>query len=147
MESISKGQTIEDKFHELEKQCIGYDNYVDCDDEHYLKTLEGLRNLVTEIQKKSLFSDNEELVEVSTEHIKLLMAPFYEADVLFRVMDKRAERVKMAHVFYLEYLRLLHHYGVLEEGQIKAWKSLITKQKIQVTMSRSDPSPEEIKEA
>ena len=95
-----------------------------------MKTLEGLRNLVTEIQKKSLFSDNEELNEVSTEHLKLLMAPFYEADVLFRVMDKRAERVKMAHVFYLEYLRLLHHYGVLDEGQIKAWKNLITKQKI-----------------
>jgi hypothetical protein len=58
------------------------------------------------------------------------MAPFYEADVLFRVMDKRDERVKMAHVFYLEYLRLLHHYGVLDEGQIKDWKRLIKKQKI-----------------
>ena len=47
--------------------------------------------------------------------MKLLMAPFYEADVLFRIMDKRAERVKLAHVFYLEYLRLLDHYGVLEK--------------------------------
>lgn len=86
---------------------------MDNDDEHYLKTLEGLRKLVTEIQSKGLFSDNEELPEVQTEHLKLLMAPFYEADVLFRVMDNRMERVKLAHVFYLEYLRLMHHYGVL----------------------------------
>ena len=62
-----------------------------------------------------MFSENEELSEVATEQMKLLMAPFYEADVLFRIMDKRAERVKLAHVFYLEYLRLLDHYGVLEK--------------------------------
>lgn len=42
------------------------------------------------------------------------MAPYYEADVLFRIMDKRLDRVKLAHVFYIEYLRLLNHYGVLE---------------------------------
>ena len=62
-----------------------------------------------------MFSENEELSELATEHMKLLMAPYYEADVLFRIMDKRAERVKLAHVFYLEYLRLLDHYGVLEK--------------------------------
>ena len=62
-----------------------------------------------------MFSDNEEITEVNTDHLKLLMAPFYEADILFRIMDKRAERVKMAHVFYIEYLRLLHHYGILNE--------------------------------
>jgi len=43
------------------------------------------------------------------------MTPYYEADVLFRIMDKRHERVKMAHVFFIEYLRLLNHYGVLEK--------------------------------
>ena len=52
-----------------------------------------------------------------------MMAPFYEADVLFRIMDKRAERVKMAHCFYLEYLRLLDHYGVLEKHQRKVWNT------------------------
>lgn len=62
-----------------------------------------------------MFSPNEEIKEIQTEHVKLLMAPYYEADVLFRIMDKRHERVKMAHVFYIEYLRLLNHYGVLEK--------------------------------
>jgi len=55
------------------------------------------------------------LNEVPTENLKLLMAPFYEADVLFRIMDKRHEKVQMANVFYIEYLRLLNHYGVLEK--------------------------------
>ena len=32
-----------EKFHELEKECLGFENYVNCDDEHYVKTLEGLR--------------------------------------------------------------------------------------------------------
>lgn len=50
-----------------------------------------------------------------TENLKLLMVPYYEADVLFRIMDKRAERVKLAHTFYIEYLRMLNHYGALEK--------------------------------
>ena len=52
--------------------------------------------------------------EIATENIKLLMAPFYEADVLFRIMDQRFERVKLAHILYLEYLRMLNHYKLLE---------------------------------
>ena len=40
---------INEKFHKLEKECIGYDNYVDCDDDHYSKTLEGLRTLVQDV--------------------------------------------------------------------------------------------------
>jgi hypothetical protein len=89
----NKQDDINETFHRLEKECIGYDNYVDCDDEHYTKTLEGLRQLVTDIQRQNVFSDNEELNEVDTENLKLLMAPFYEADVLFRIMDNRHERV------------------------------------------------------
>jgi hypothetical protein len=65
-----------------------------------------------------MFSPNEEIKEIATENLKVIMAPYYEADVLFRIMDKRAERVKMAHVFYLEYLRLLNHYGVMEKEQV-----------------------------
>jgi hypothetical protein len=40
---------IIDVMHQLEKECIGYDNYVNCDDEHYLKTLEGLRKVIIRI--------------------------------------------------------------------------------------------------
>lgn len=36
-------KSIHDEFHELEKQCIGYDNYINTDDTHYIKTLEALR--------------------------------------------------------------------------------------------------------
>ena len=85
-----------EKFHKLEKECIGYDNYVDADDEHYKKTLEGMRKVVTEIQRENLFSPNETIKEVQTEHLKLLMAPYYEADLLYRIMEDRMERVKLS---------------------------------------------------
>ena len=93
-----------------------------------------------------MFSPNEELKEIATENLKLLMAPYYEADVLFRIMDKRAERVKLAHVFYIEYLRLLQHYGVLEKEQVKQLKRITKKQKVQYTLERTDAQPEDIKE-
>ena len=75
------------------------------------------------------------------------MAPFYEADVLFRIMDKRSEKVQMAKVFYIEYLRLLNHYGVLDKDQERQWKTVIKKQQVSVTMNRKDATAEDIKEA
>ena len=115
---MDEAQLVEE-FHKLEIKCIGYDNFVDCDDKNYMATLEELRRLIVQIQNKNMFSPNESIAEVQTEHLKLLMAPYYQADVLFRIMDNRAERVKLAHVFFIEYLRLLNHYGVLDEQQAK----------------------------
>lgn len=75
------------------------------------------------------------------------MAPYYQADLLFRIMDNRAERVKLAQVFYIEYLRLLHHYEQLDKGQEKQWKSYMNKLKVTTIQEMKDASPEEVKEA
>jgi hypothetical protein len=53
---------------------------------------------------------NEQLKEIETDHLRLLMVPYYEADTLYRIMDSRPERVKLAQTFYLEYLKLMNHY-------------------------------------
>jgi hypothetical protein len=45
-----------DEFHELEKQCIGFENYINTDDEHYSKTLEGLKKVIEQIKKDHIFS-------------------------------------------------------------------------------------------
>jgi len=52
------------------------------------------------------------------------MVPYYQADTLFRIMDKRDERVKTAHTYYLEYLKLMDHYEMLEKHQTKQWKAM-----------------------
>lgn len=143
----SHNQELFDKFHELEKECIGYDNFVNNDDEHYKKTLDGLRKIVSEIQKQSLFSPNETIKEVQTEHLKLLMAPYYQAVVLGRIMEDRMERVKMSQVFFIEYLRMLDHYEVLEKDQIKTLEKIRNTHKVKVIQERTDASIEELKEA
>jgi hypothetical protein len=38
-----------DRFHALEKQVIGFENFVNCEDKYYNETLEKLRLLVVEI--------------------------------------------------------------------------------------------------
>ena len=45
----------------------------------------------------------------------MLMVPYLEAEVLFRTMTDRAESVKKAHTYYLEYLKLMNHYNLLEK--------------------------------
>jgi hypothetical protein len=54
----------------LEKACIGYDNYINCNDESYIDTLEKLRKLVQYIQRQHIFSDNETIDEIETDNLK-----------------------------------------------------------------------------
>ena len=43
-------------------------------------------------------------------------------------MDDRGERVRVAHTYFLEYLKLMNHYELLEKPiQVKAWKALYKK--------------------
>ena len=109
--------SILDAFHLLEKQVAGYNDYVNADEEHFLDTLKNFELLVTRIQQESIFSKNEEIKDIQTEHLKMLMVPCLEADVLFRLMDDRSERVRQAHTYYLEYLKLMKHYNLLEPHQ------------------------------
>lgn len=55
------------------------------------------------------------------------MVPYYEADTLFRIMDNRFERVKLARIFYLEYLKLMNHYGLLDKDVKAQFKFLMQK--------------------
>lgn len=143
---LDEAQVVEE-FHKLEIKCIGYDNFVDCEDKNYIATLEELRKLIVQIQNNNMFSPNEQISEVHTENLKLLMAPYYQADLLFRIMDNRPERVKLAHVFFIEYLRLLNHYGILDKQQEKQWKSYMNKHKVNAVKEMKDAAPEDVKEA
>lgn len=51
------------------------------------------------------------------------MIPYYQADVLMRLMTDRDEFVKKGHTYYLEYLKLMNHYSLLDKGQIQLWKT------------------------
>ena len=115
------------KFLQLEKKAIGYENYEDATEESYLKTLDGFKLLVEDIKRESVFSANETMDEIDTEHLKLMMVPYYEANVMFRVMDQRPKRVQDAHKQYLEYLKLMNHYKVLEKLQKQVFKDLLMK--------------------
>ena len=110
-----ESSSLVEAFHTLEKEVVGYEDYINADEEHFLKTMEGFKSLVEDIQRESIFSANEELKDIHTEHIKMLMVPYYEAETLFRIMDKRDERVRTAHTYYLEYLKLMDHYELLEK--------------------------------
>jgi hypothetical protein len=65
-----ESKSIMEKYHALEKECLGYENFVNCEDKYYLETLEKLRRLVVKIQREHLFSDNEQIKEIETDHIR-----------------------------------------------------------------------------
>lgn len=98
---------------QLEKRVVGYEDFVNCEEEHFKDTIEGFNKLVERIQMENVFSSNEKLSEIHTENLKLLMTPFYQANVLLRMMENRDDNVKKGHTYYLEYLKLMNHYNLL----------------------------------
>lgn len=122
--STSQAGTLEEIFLTLEKRVVGYEDYVNCEEAQFKETLDGLNQLVERIQSEMVFSSNEELSDIHTENLKLLMIPYYQANVLMRLMENRDENVKKGHTYYLEYLKLMHHYHLLDKGQILLWKTL-----------------------
>ena len=42
------GNVVE-KMHQLEKECIGYENYINAEEKNYVNTLENLRKIIGEI--------------------------------------------------------------------------------------------------
>ena len=49
MDQEEETMTIMERFHKLEKECIGFENYINCEDKYYLDSLERLRRLVVSI--------------------------------------------------------------------------------------------------
>lgn len=71
-----------------------------------------------------MFSKNETLKDIDTKQMKLLLIPCLEADVLYRMMEDRPEKVRQCHVYYLEFLKLMKHYQLLEPAQEKKLKDM-----------------------
>jgi len=70
MEAEEETMSIMERFHKLEKECLGFENFVNCEDKYYLDTLERMRRLVIAIQREHLFSDNEQIKEIETDHLR-----------------------------------------------------------------------------
>jgi hypothetical protein len=121
-------KSIIDQFHAQEKKIHSYDDYQDCTDESYFGTLDALKKLVERVQRDGVFSANEELKEIETDHLRLLLLPYYKAQVLCRIMENRDESVKLGLTFYMEYLKLMKHYGVLDDTQKLLFKAVLLKE-------------------
>ena len=81
-----------------------------------------------------------------TEHLKLLMCPYYVADTLFRIVADRHEQVRKANVFYIEYLGMLDHYELLTQQQKASFIMLSKKHRLTAMQQRKDNTVDDVKE-
>ena len=80
--------------------------------------------------------------------IRLLLIPYYEAETLCRIMAQRADRLKLAQIYYIEYLKLMAHYKFLDKEQKQHLKDYITEQENLSKMERGEEvKPKEEKKA
>jgi hypothetical protein len=48
-------------------------------------------------------------------------------------MGNRMDRVKLSQMFYIEYLKLMNHYGLLDKNQKDYWKAFIKDSKVEMS--------------
>eukprot|EP00354_Favella_ehrenbergii_P005588 CAMPEP_0170463626 /NCGR_PEP_ID=MMETSP0123-20130129/8668_1 /TAXON_ID=182087 /ORGANISM="Favella ehrenbergii, Strain Fehren 1" /LENGTH=77 /DNA_ID=CAMNT_0010729107 /DNA_START=356 /DNA_END=589 /DNA_ORIENTATION=- len=59
-------------------------------------------------------------------------------------MTDRSEQVRKAHTYYLEYLKLMNHYNLLEKPlQYKAWKAMLAKHRERTNPGAANDDSEE----
>lgn len=91
-------ERLSNTFNKIQKICEGFENYENCDEDHYTEALNILNGITNTIKSLSMFSPNEEFSEIKTEHLKFCLVPFYFGDVYGRCMTNRKEKVLKSNV-------------------------------------------------
>ena len=102
-----------------------FENHSDLTQENVNLALEIANSIKKTIASEALFSSNELLEDLPTEHIPLLLTPYYQAQVLLHNNDqtKRQESIQYAEACFEEFLENLDSYRVIEEDFKLRWKS------------------------
>lgn len=95
---------------------LGYEEFVDCSDENFIKTFDDLQDIVNSLTREGVFSPNEQFKELDTNNLPLLLCPYYMAKVAGRIMENRLNRIQVSQRFFFEYLRMMKHYELLEDN-------------------------------
>ena len=95
-----------------------------CDQEELKKMLNLCSTMMKEVHSNGLFSTNEDFKEVSTEDIKYLLVPYYQAEILQKFMENRDSKLDLAMKFYDEFFKVLNNYGYFHKDKIKLYNLL-----------------------
>ncbi|SOV75192.1 type 2A phosphatase-associated protein 42, putative [Plasmodium sp. gorilla clade G3] len=85
-------------------------------DEIIDELLYAFKTMGSYINKGDLFSKNEEIEDINTKYIKLLLIPFILGNLCYETLNIniRYERLKDAILYYNEFLRLINMYNIIE---------------------------------
>ncbi|KAE9417848.1 hypothetical protein Angca_006045, partial [Angiostrongylus cantonensis] len=78
------------------------------------EAIQTLENLTTSVSKLNLFSDNEQVEDLPTSSLCFLLIPCYLGVAHHNTVtdpSHRAEQLRLAKVYYTDFLRRLHCYG------------------------------------
>lgn len=87
------------------------------DIQHRLKlTIDHLESLTRDVSTLGLFSDNESMEELPTSSLQFMLIPCYLGIAQHNLMTEplmREEQLKMAKVYYMDFLKRLYDYNVI----------------------------------
>lgn len=77
---MEKGSSIKEEFEKVQRMCLGFEDCINNEDQYFKQAMEMLLNLITEIWRENLFSDNEILKDIDPQNLKYLLIPYYQAE-------------------------------------------------------------------
>ncbi|CAG9319652.1 unnamed protein product [Blepharisma stoltei] len=117
--------TLTSQFAALKGLAEGFEEFKDLTPENVDNAILIANSLKQVIAREALFSSNELLEDLPTEHIKLLLTPYYHALVLLKNTDqaKRKSNLEFSQGSFEEFLNYLDNYRVVDEKFIERWKT------------------------
>lgn len=117
--------TLKQDFLKVQKLCMGFEECIKNEAQYHNEAFESLQKIVKQIQSNNIFSPNEEITDIDPQHLPYLLIPYYQADTLFRFMEDRKAKVLLSKDFYIQFLKLMEHYELLDEQQKKIVENAI----------------------
>ncbi|GMT18285.1 hypothetical protein PFISCL1PPCAC_9582, partial [Pristionchus fissidentatus] len=118
-------ESLQQRFTECEKTLDALENgTMSCKDiQEPLKTaIVELQEMTTTVNALSLFSSNERVEELPNGSLHCMLIPCYlgicHQNLMNCLPEKKMEELRMAKVYYRDFLKRLREYGVAEEGEL-----------------------------
>lgn len=117
--------TIASYFNSLKQLADSFECFEDLTSENIERAINIANTLKQAIAREALFSPNEILEDLPTEHIKLLLIPYYHGLVLLKNTDqiKRKSNLEFAQGSFEEFLTYLDNYRVISEKFVDRWRN------------------------
>eukprot|EP01091_Cochliopodium_minus_P014475 TRINITY_DN4913_c0_g1_i1.p1 TRINITY_DN4913_c0_g1~~TRINITY_DN4913_c0_g1_i1.p1 ORF type:complete len:340 (+),score=124.76 TRINITY_DN4913_c0_g1_i1:35-1054(+) len=127
---MHKDYDLEEEFVNCQKSYLEIeDSKVNSNDEKFQQqiknTIESFKIVASLVNKSSIFSQNEELQDISTSRLKYILVPYYLAQLTLKIVDmeNRLKNINIAKLYFSNFVSKSIQYGLVMKEDVETLES------------------------